>query len=129
MIVVGTAGWSIPRRAAPAFRGDGFHLERYSRVLGCAEINSSFHRPHARSVYPIERIERWAEELRALPSSANAWCIFDNTASGAAIENALELQLEVSKDAKESKEARIWLRLQMMPSDSRSSRAGPVPCS
>lgn len=254
MIVVGTAGWSIPRAAAGAFPGSGFHLERYSRVLGCTEINSSFHRPHARAVYarwasltppefrfsvkvprpithegalkrarvpleqflseiaglgsklgpllvqlppllafnvrvarsffellrerhagpvvceprhatwfesaavkiliahriglvaadpphvtdairpggwmgprgdgagavvyyrlhgsprtywsryPIERIERWAQDLRALPSSADAWCIFDNTASGSAIENALELvgrlPLEVSKNVR-----------------------------
>jgi uncharacterized protein YecE (DUF72 family) len=54
-IVIGTAGWSIPRAAADAFPGEGSHLERYSRVLPGAEINSSFHRPHARSVY-----ERWA---------------------------------------------------------------------
>lgn len=255
-IVIGTAGWSIPRRAAAAFPRDGFHLERYSRVLGCVEINSSFYRRHAHSVYarwasltprrfrfsvkvprtithegelksarvpleqflseiaglrsklgpllvqlppslafnvraaraffdllrerhsgpvvceprhatwfeaaavrmliaqriglvaadpsriadatrpggwmgpngdgagaivyyrlhgsprkywsryPIERIEGWAEELRALPSSANAWCIFDNTASGSAIENALELKaclpVEVSKDTRPS---------------------------
>jgi uncharacterized protein YecE (DUF72 family) len=250
MIVVGTAGWSIPRAAAAAFPGDGFHLERYSRVLGCAEINSSFHGPHAHAVYArwasltprrfrfsvklprtithegalrrarvplerflgevaglrsklgpllvqlppslafnarvarsffdllrdrhqgpvvceprhatwfepaavnilvthriglvaadpsrvadaarpggwmgpngdgagaviyyrlhgsprtywsrytIERIKQWAEDMRARPSSANTWCIFDNTASGAAIENALELHIEVSKDVR-----------------------------
>ncbi len=55
MITVGTAGWSIPRAAAHEFPGTGSHLERYSRVLPCAEINSSFHRPHAVKVY-----ERWA---------------------------------------------------------------------
>ncbi len=247
MIVVGTAGWSIPRAAAAAFPRDGFHLERYSRVLACAEINSSFYRRHAYSVYarwasltprgfrfsvklprtithegalrrarvpleqflgeiaglrsklgpvlvqlppslefnarvarsffallrdrhdgPVvceprhatwfepgaikvltshrvglvaadparvpaaarpggwmgphgdgagtvvyyrlhgspqtywsrytsERIGQWAEEMRALPRSCDTWCIFDNTASGAAIENALELKIEVSK--------------------------------
>src|SRR5512134_2848168 len=48
---VGTAGWSIPRAAAPHFVGDGTHLQRYSRVLRCAEINSSFHRPHAPETY------------------------------------------------------------------------------
>ena len=56
MIRVGTAGWSIPRAAAHEFPGTGSHLERYSRVLPCAEINSSFHRPHAVQVY-----ERWAD--------------------------------------------------------------------
>lgn len=50
-IFVGTAGWSIPRRAAPHFPGDGTHLQRYARVLACAEINSSFHRPHAAATY------------------------------------------------------------------------------
>jgi uncharacterized protein YecE (DUF72 family) len=259
-IVIGTAGWSIPRMSAAAFPREGFHLERYSRVLTCAEINSSFYRSHARSVYarwasltprsfrfsvklprvithegelrrarvpldaflgevrglgsrlgpllvqlppslefnprvaaafftllrerhagaivceprhatwfepravallvahrvglvaadpssiadakrpggwmgrkgdgagaviyyrlhgsprkywsryPIERIERWAAELRALPESADAWCIFDNTASGSAIENALELKaclpVELSKDGRRTRRSR-----------------------
>ena len=55
MIFVGTAGWSIPRAVASDFPGEGTHLSRYARVLPAAEINSSFHRPHARAVY-----ERWA---------------------------------------------------------------------
>jgi uncharacterized protein YecE (DUF72 family) len=55
MIRIGTAGWSIPRAAAGEFPGPGSHLERYARVLPCAEINSSFYRPHAVKVY-----ERWA---------------------------------------------------------------------
>src|SRR5688572_25360669 len=55
MIWIGTAGWSIPRAAASEFPGSGSHLERYARILPCAEINSSFHRPHALKVY-----ERWA---------------------------------------------------------------------
>jgi uncharacterized protein YecE (DUF72 family) len=255
-IVIGTAGWSIPRRWGAAFPGGGFHLERYSHVLTCTEINSSFYRSHARSVYarwasltprgfrfsvklprtithegelkrarapleqflgeiaglrsrlgpvlvqlppslefnprvagtfltllrerhtgaivceprhaswfgpravatlvahrvglvatdpssiadakrpggwmgqkgdgggaviyyrlhgsprkywsryPLERIERWAEELRALPATASAWCIFDNTASGSAIENALQLTREVSKVSKDGKRRR-----------------------
>jgi uncharacterized protein YecE (DUF72 family) len=50
-IRVGTAGWSIPRAAAWRFDADGTHLERYSRSLGCAEINSSFYRPHAPATY------------------------------------------------------------------------------
>ena len=48
---IGTAGWSIPRAAAVRFESPGTHLERYSRLLTCAEINSSFHRPHATSTY------------------------------------------------------------------------------
>jgi uncharacterized protein YecE (DUF72 family) len=54
-IVIGTAGWSIPRAASAAFPGEGTHLERYAGVLHGAEINSSFHRPHAATTYA-----RWA---------------------------------------------------------------------
>ena len=50
-IRVGTAGWSIPRASARRFDSAGTHLQRYSRVLTCAEINSSFYRPHAKAVY------------------------------------------------------------------------------
>ena len=48
---IGTAGWSIPRAAACRFDSSGTHLQRYSRRLDCAEINSSFHRPHAATTY------------------------------------------------------------------------------
>jgi uncharacterized protein YecE (DUF72 family) len=50
-IRVGTAGWSIPRAAASRFDSAGTYLERYSRRFDCAEINSSFHRPHAATTY------------------------------------------------------------------------------
>ena len=60
VIRIGTAGWSIPRAATEEFPGLGTHLERYARVLNCAEINSSFHRPHARTVY-----EKWAASTPA----------------------------------------------------------------
>ena len=60
MIRIGTAGWSIPTRFAEAFQGDGTHLERYGRVFGVAEINSTFHRPHRRATY-----ERWAASVPA----------------------------------------------------------------
>lgn len=52
---IGTAGWSISRETAPSFPGEGPHLSRYARVLGCAEINSSFHRSHRFEIY-----QRWA---------------------------------------------------------------------
>src|SRR4026207_126418 len=48
---IGTAGWSMPRAAAFRFESTGTHLERYSRLLRCAEINSSFYRPHAAATY------------------------------------------------------------------------------
>lgn len=59
-LFIGTAGWSIPRRAAARFAGEGTHLQRYARVLRCAEINSSFHRPHAPATYA-----RWAASVPA----------------------------------------------------------------
>lgn len=52
---IGTAGWTLSREAASSFPGEGQHLQRYARVLNCAEINSSFHRSHRVQVY-----ERWA---------------------------------------------------------------------
>ncbi len=54
---IGTAGWSISRDAAASFPGEGRHLGRYAQVLGCAEINSSFHRSHRVEVY-----QRWAAQ-------------------------------------------------------------------
>ena len=59
-IFIGTAGWSIPRTVATHFPGEGTHLLRYARVLHCAEINSSFHRPHAAATYA-----RWAASTPA----------------------------------------------------------------
>ena len=56
-VYIGTAGWSIPRASAHRCAGEGTHLERYSRVLPCAEINSSFHRPHPTSTY-----RKWAND-------------------------------------------------------------------
>jgi uncharacterized protein YecE (DUF72 family) len=54
---IGTAGWSIPSQVKASFPGAGQHLERYARVLNCAEINTSFYRRHRREVY-----ERWAAQ-------------------------------------------------------------------
>ena len=54
---IGTAGWTIARDAAASFPGEGRHLARYARVLGCAEINSTFHRAHRPAVYG-----RWAAQ-------------------------------------------------------------------
>jgi uncharacterized protein YecE (DUF72 family) len=59
-IYIGTAGWSIPRTSAHRFGGIGTHLQRYARHLHCAEINSSFHRPHAVSAYA-----KWAASTPA----------------------------------------------------------------
>lgn len=50
-ILIGTAGWSIPVANGAALPGEGSHLERYAGVLRCAEINSTFYRPHRASTY------------------------------------------------------------------------------
>jgi uncharacterized protein YecE (DUF72 family) len=60
VIRVGTAGWSIPRASAPRFDSNGTHLQRYSRRFCCAEINSSFYRPHAAATYA-----RWRDSTPA----------------------------------------------------------------
>jgi len=52
---IGTAAWSVPRAASDGFPGVGTQLERYARVLNCAEINSSFYRSHRTEIYA-----RWA---------------------------------------------------------------------
>lgn len=59
-IRVGTAGWSITREAAAAFPSEGSGLERYSTLFSCAEINSSFHRPHRASTW-----EKWRDSVPA----------------------------------------------------------------
>jgi uncharacterized protein YecE (DUF72 family) len=46
------------------------------------------------SRYDGSFIAALAEAIR-LPSSGSVWCVFDNTASGAAIENALEMDEQV----------------------------------
>ncbi len=50
-IFIGTAGWSIPRPSAHRFTEAGTHLQRYAQVFSCAEINTSFHGPHAATTY------------------------------------------------------------------------------
>jgi uncharacterized protein YecE (DUF72 family) len=55
---IGTAGWSVASEAAAAFPTEGSGLERYSAVLSCAEINSSFHRSHRASTW-----EKWRDSV------------------------------------------------------------------
>jgi uncharacterized protein YecE (DUF72 family) len=54
-LLIGTAGWSVPRQSAPHFPAEGTHLHRYGQILPAVEINSSFYRPHAAATYA-----RWA---------------------------------------------------------------------
>lgn len=51
--VVGTAGWSLPRPVQPAFPDEGTHLQRYASHFAGAEINVSFYRPIAPSLYAV----------------------------------------------------------------------------
>lgn len=56
MVRIGTAGWNVPGKPSEA----GSHLSHYAQSLPCAEINSSFYRPHRASTWA-----RWAAETPA----------------------------------------------------------------
>lgn len=58
LLRVGTAGWSLPSAVRDAFGADGSALHRYASRLDCAEINSSFYRPHRPQTYA-----RWAASV------------------------------------------------------------------
>jgi len=55
---IGTAGWSIAKDCANAFPAVGTGLQRYSANFRCAEINSSFHRPHRASTW-----QKWRDSV------------------------------------------------------------------
>ena len=57
-IRIGCAGWSLPRAEQDAFSEGASHLARYATRFPVSEINSSFHRPHKRSLY-----EKWAASV------------------------------------------------------------------
>jgi uncharacterized protein YecE (DUF72 family) len=59
-ILVGTAGWSIPRQHAHLFGPGESMLARYATHFDLVEVNSSFYRPHQRKTW-----ERWAKEVPA----------------------------------------------------------------
>ena len=50
------------------------------------------------SRYDEDYIAALATSARSLPSAEEVWCVFDNTASGAAIENAWELRERLTAD-------------------------------
>jgi uncharacterized protein YecE (DUF72 family) len=50
------------------------------------------------SRYDSAYIAALAEDVRLVPPSVDAWCLFDNTASGAALENAWELEKLLEPD-------------------------------
>jgi uncharacterized protein YecE (DUF72 family) len=56
--LLGCAGWSVPRLLADRFPAAGSHIERYAKLFGATEINSSFYRPHRPQTYA-----RWAASV------------------------------------------------------------------
>lgn len=57
-LLLGCAGWSLPRAQWPAFPDEGTHLQRYSARFPAVEINSSFYRPHRPATYA-----KWADSV------------------------------------------------------------------
>jgi uncharacterized protein YecE (DUF72 family) len=57
-VYLGIAGWNIRREHSHRFSGAGTHLQRYSTLFNCVEINSCFYRPHRFGTY-----ERWAASV------------------------------------------------------------------
>ena len=79
-IRIGCAGWNIPKQFAEHANSTGSHLERYSHVLNCSEINSSFYRPHRNTTW-----QRWGDSVptgfrfsvkmpRAITHDAKLYC-------------------------------------------------------
>ena len=60
MLFIGTAGWALPHMWRDRFPAGASNLERYAARFPCAEINSSFYKPHRRATY-----ERWAASVPA----------------------------------------------------------------
>jgi len=59
-LLIGTAGWSLPRAEQAHFPSLGSHLERYSARFEGGEINSSFRRSHRSAVW-----EKWRDSVPA----------------------------------------------------------------
>jgi uncharacterized protein YecE (DUF72 family) len=57
-ILIGCAGWNVPKESAAHFPAEGSHLARYAQALTAVEINSSFYRPHRVTTYA-----RWAASV------------------------------------------------------------------
>lgn len=57
-VLIGTAGWNLPRAEQPHFPLAGSHLERYAARFSAVEINSSFHRSHKPAIWA-----RWRDAV------------------------------------------------------------------
>lgn len=73
-----------PPRAGGDDRPGGWPGLVYYRLRGAPRIYWSR--------YDDAQLSTLAEELREVRDGVDAWCVFDNTASGAALENAWQLQ-------------------------------------
>jgi uncharacterized protein YecE (DUF72 family) len=85
--------WRIARAAAdpavvPAAAGPGgWPGLAYRRLHGSPKVYYS--------AYGADRLEAYARDLRAERTASECWCIFDNTADGHAIPDALALRARV----------------------------------
>lgn len=57
-VLIGTAGWTLPREVQGRFPDEGTHLQRYATRFPAAEINTSFYRSHRASTWA-----RWADSV------------------------------------------------------------------
>ncbi len=74
-----------------------------------------YHRLHGSprcywSSYDDARLAALAAAIREAPSTTTTWCLFDNTASGAALANALDLAARVRQPARDATVERVPLR-------------------
>ncbi|HEU5102676.1 MAG TPA: DUF72 domain-containing protein [Roseiflexaceae bacterium] len=79
----------VPAAAQPG----GWHALVYYRLHGSPEMYSSD--------YSAAYLERLTQTVRATAQAAPTWCIFDNTALGAATANALELCAQLTRAGQE----------------------------
>lgn len=80
-----------PARAAGAERPGGWPELAYFRLHGSPRIYWSR--------YDVAYLDALSQRVASLPAGVEAWVVFDNTAAGAAIENAWELQARISLKA------------------------------
>ena len=79
-------GWLTPAAATPAVT--------YHRLHGSPRMYWSR--------YSDADLQAWADAIAARDGAEDVWCIFDNTAMGAAIENALEMSRIAGRAARRS---------------------------
>ncbi len=77
-----------PSRTEGADEPGGWRGLQYVRLHGSPRIYYS--------AYDASFLHRLDERLAVMLTTSDVWCIFDNTAEGAAMENALDLRDEIS---------------------------------